>query len=119
MNDTPGRNIIVGVTLTPVVDQPCDSCGGVLNPRYPLRLVAEGGPTVDLTRQRWICLNCIGSTLTGFQETGASCPACADLAEIFGQVVVAIKGYTSDGTISSIVVPPNKRPHSLGCEHAA
>lgn len=96
---------------------PCDQCNGILNPRYPLRLVASGGPAVGPTQQRWVCLACIGGTLDAFTVSGKSCPACADLAEIFGRLVYAVKATPEP--ITAIHVPPNKVPHRPDCEYAA
>lgn len=99
---------------------PCDECGAILNQRFPLRLVAAGGPDAAPTQQRWLCLGCIGETLDAFRDSGRTCPACADLSVIFEHLVEAVKAsITSGDQITAIHVPPNKVPHSEDCEYAA
>lgn len=92
---------------------PCSECGETLNITYPLRLVAEGGPSVAPTRLRHLCMGCIEATTTMFRLRGTDCPACADLALIFTLVIEAIQGSTP----AAVHVPPNRHPHSDGCPY--
>ncbi len=98
---------------------PCDECGGIFNQRFPLRLIAAGGPSAAATQVQWLCLGCIGEAFDAFTDSGRSCPACAELADVFERLVAAVKQSITNGQeLVAIHVPPNRSPHLPGCQYA-